>query len=69
MLVVKAIEEVMHSPVIPAGTRPDKENKVVMKTLRAPSASKLSNSHLVKRGYYLKVRKWGSCEANLLVIQ
>jgi hypothetical protein len=45
---VKAIADVMHRPAMPAGTRPDKANKVVMRTLAAPRASKFSSSHLTK---------------------
>jgi hypothetical protein len=55
MLIVKAMEDVMHNPAIRAGTRPDKANKVVIKTPTAPRASKRRSSQrfVIQKVYHI----------------
>jgi hypothetical protein len=55
MLFVKAIADVIQRPAIPASTRPDKANRVVTSTDKAPRASKFSKSQrfVIQKLYHI----------------
>ena len=55
MLLVNDIADVIHNAAVPAATKDDKLSNVVIKTIRAPNASKLSNNHLfvIQKEYHI----------------
>jgi hypothetical protein len=55
MLFVKAIADVIQRPAMPADTRPDSANRVVMSTDKAPRVSKFSKSQrfVIQKLYHI----------------
>lgn len=59
ILVVNAIAEVIHIPAVPALTKPESANSVVMSTATAPRQSKFRSSQrfVIQKLYHIYVRQ------------